>query len=49
MDISNIDKEKEWCVVLQTGERSQTAMMTLKPGDATAKRLRRMNKAIRSC
>jgi mannose-6-phosphate isomerase-like protein (cupin superfamily) len=35
MDISNIENATEWFEVLQTGERSQTAMMTLKPGDAT--------------
>src|SRR5438105_12920814 len=35
MNLSNIDKAKEWFEVLQTTERSQTAMMTLKPGDET--------------
>jgi mannose-6-phosphate isomerase-like protein (cupin superfamily) len=35
MKLSNIAKAKEWFEVLQTGERSQTAMMTLKPGGAT--------------
>lgn len=35
MDIANIDKAKEWFEVLQTGERSQTAMMTLEPRDET--------------
>jgi mannose-6-phosphate isomerase-like protein (cupin superfamily) len=35
MKIGNIDDAKEWFEVLQTGERSQTAMMTLKPDDAT--------------
>src|SRR2546430_15851850 len=35
MKLSNIAKAKEWFEVLQTSERSQTAMMTLKAGDAT--------------
>ena len=35
MDVTNISEAKEWFEVLQTGERSQTAMMTLAPGDAT--------------
>jgi putative ABC transport system ATP-binding protein len=35
VNVSNVDSAKEWFEVLQTTERSQTAMMTLKPGDAT--------------
>ena len=35
MNVTNIEKAKDWFEVLQTGERSQTAMMTLAPGDAT--------------
>jgi len=35
MDVRNIDKAKDWFEVLQTSERSQTAMMTLAPGDST--------------
>jgi mannose-6-phosphate isomerase-like protein (cupin superfamily) len=35
MDVTNIDKAKDWFEVLQTSERSQTAMMTLTPGDST--------------
>ena len=35
MDVTNINKAKDWFEVLQTGEQSQTAMMTLAPGDAT--------------
>jgi mannose-6-phosphate isomerase-like protein (cupin superfamily) len=35
MDLRNIGEAKEWFEVLQTHERSQTAMMTLGPGDAT--------------
>jgi mannose-6-phosphate isomerase-like protein (cupin superfamily) len=35
MNVANISEAKEWFEVLQTGERSQTAMMTLAPGDAT--------------
>jgi mannose-6-phosphate isomerase-like protein (cupin superfamily) len=38
MDVSNIAKAKEWFEVLQTHERSQTAVMTLDPGDATAEK-----------
>jgi mannose-6-phosphate isomerase-like protein (cupin superfamily) len=35
MHVTNIDKAKDWFEVLQTNERSQTAMMTLAPGDST--------------
>jgi mannose-6-phosphate isomerase-like protein (cupin superfamily) len=35
MEVNSIASAKEWFEVLQTGERSQTAMMTLKPGKAT--------------
>ena len=35
MDVRNIESAKEWFEVLQTHERSQTAMMTLQPGDET--------------
>ena len=35
MNVTNIDKANAWFEVLQTGERSQTAMMTLASGDAT--------------
>jgi mannose-6-phosphate isomerase-like protein (cupin superfamily) len=38
MDTRNIDEAKEWFEVLQTSERSQTAMMTLKPGAATGEK-----------
>ena len=38
MEITNIGKAREWFEVLQTSERSQTAMMTLAPGDATGAR-----------
>jgi mannose-6-phosphate isomerase-like protein (cupin superfamily) len=38
MEITNIDEAEEWFEVLQTGERSQTAMMTLQPGDATGEK-----------
>jgi len=31
MNVTNIEKAKDWFEVLQTGERSQTAMMTLAP------------------
>lgn len=35
MDVTNIDKAKEWFEVLQTEKRTQTAMMTLEAGRAT--------------
>jgi hypothetical protein len=35
VDVNNIENANEWFQVLQTSERSQTAMMTLHPGDAT--------------
>ena len=35
MNVTNISEAKGWFEVLQTGERSQTAMMTLAPADAT--------------
>ncbi len=35
MNVTNIERAKDWFEVLQTGERSQTAMMTLAPGNAT--------------
>ena len=38
MDVTNIDNAKEWFEVLQTGERSQTAMMALAPGKSTGEK-----------
>jgi mannose-6-phosphate isomerase-like protein (cupin superfamily) len=35
MELSNTKEATEWFEVLQTGRRSQTAMMTLAPGQAT--------------
>src|SRR5213083_2744511 len=35
MEIINIGNARKWFEVLQTSERSQTAMMTLASGDAT--------------
>ena len=35
MNVTNISDAKDWFEVSQTGERSQTALMTLAPGDAT--------------
>jgi len=35
MDVKNIRDASAWFEVLQTHERSQTAMMTLQPGNAT--------------
>ena len=37
MDLANIKDAMEWFEVLQTSKRSQTAMMTLSPGDATGR------------
>jgi len=38
MEIINIGEAREWFEVLQTSERSQTAMITLALGDATGAR-----------
>jgi mannose-6-phosphate isomerase-like protein (cupin superfamily) len=38
MDLVNIKDGKEWFEVLQTSKRTQTAMMTLAPGDATGRK-----------
>lgn len=38
MKVSNIKESTEWFEVLQTAERCQTAMMTLKPGGATGRK-----------
>ena len=35
MKVTSISEAKEWFEVLQTGERSRMAMMTLGPADAT--------------
>jgi mannose-6-phosphate isomerase-like protein (cupin superfamily) len=38
MDLRNIGEATEWFEVLQTSQRSQTAMMTLAPGDSTGRK-----------
>jgi mannose-6-phosphate isomerase-like protein (cupin superfamily) len=38
MELSNIKKTTEWFEVLQTSKRTQTAMMSLAPGQATGKK-----------
>ena len=38
MSVSNIDTATEWFEALQTGERSQTAIMTLRPGRSTGEK-----------
>jgi mannose-6-phosphate isomerase-like protein (cupin superfamily) len=38
MDVRNIDEAKEWFEVLQTHQRSQTAMMTLPSGQSTGEK-----------
>ena len=38
MDLANIKDGKEWFEVLQTSKRTQTAVMTLAPGDATGRK-----------
>jgi len=35
MEQANIERAEEWFEVLQTTKRTQTAMMTLAPGEAT--------------
>ena len=39
MDVINIERAKEWFEVLQTSKRTQTAMMTLKPGKSSGSEL----------
>ncbi len=38
MDLANITDATEWFQVLQTSRRTQTAMMTLSPGQATGRK-----------
>jgi mannose-6-phosphate isomerase-like protein (cupin superfamily) len=38
MNVTNIRSATDWFQVLQTTERSQTAMMTLEPGAATGEK-----------
>src|SRR4029078_9335166 len=38
MNVANIGSAVDWFQVLQTTERSQTAMMTLEPGAATGEK-----------
>ena len=38
MDVTNISDAKDWFEVLQTSERSHTAMMTLAPGKSSGKK-----------
>ena len=38
MNVANIDRAKAWFEVLQTSERSQTAMMTLAPGKSSGEK-----------
>jgi mannose-6-phosphate isomerase-like protein (cupin superfamily) len=38
MNVMNIESAKDWFEVLQTGERSQTAMMTLAPGQSSGQK-----------
>jgi hypothetical protein len=47
MKAMNIKEAKGWFEILQTSERSQTAMMMLAPGKSSGERPRRMKKAIR--
>ena len=39
MNVNNIENANEWFEVLDTSARSQTAMMTLYPGDATGSKV----------
>jgi mannose-6-phosphate isomerase-like protein (cupin superfamily) len=38
MDLTNIKDATEWFEVLQTSKRTQTAMMTLAPGEASGRK-----------
>jgi len=38
MNVTNIDMAKRWFEVLQTSERSETAMMTLAPGKSSGEK-----------
>jgi mannose-6-phosphate isomerase-like protein (cupin superfamily) len=38
MDLANIKDATDWFEVLQTSKRTQTAMMTLAPGDETGRK-----------
>lgn len=38
MDLANIEDVTEWFEVLQTSKRTQTAMMTLAPGETTGRK-----------
>jgi mannose-6-phosphate isomerase-like protein (cupin superfamily) len=38
MDVTNIERVKDWFEVLQTSERSQTVMMTLASDKSSGKR-----------
>jgi mannose-6-phosphate isomerase-like protein (cupin superfamily) len=38
MDVTNIERVKDWFEVLQTSERSQTAMMTLASDQSSGKK-----------
>ena len=38
MDLANIKDAKDWFEVLQTSKRTQTAMMTLAPGQKTGRK-----------
>jgi hypothetical protein len=38
MEVTNINEAKDWFEVLQTSERSQTAMMTLASGKSSGEK-----------
>jgi mannose-6-phosphate isomerase-like protein (cupin superfamily) len=38
MDVANVNDAREWFEVLQTSKCTQTAMMTLAPGDKTGRK-----------
>jgi mannose-6-phosphate isomerase-like protein (cupin superfamily) len=38
MELANIGEGQEWFEVLQTGDKSQTAMMTLQPGKSSGEK-----------
>jgi len=49
MDVKNIRDATDWFEVLQTSKRTQTAMMTLKPGKHPGANRKVTRIAIKSC
>jgi hypothetical protein len=49
VDLKNVFSANAWFEVLQTAERSQTAIMTLKPRDATGEKAEAHRRATKYC